>query len=186
MWMLVFVCDRRDTEREREREWDLNLAFCLVTYFLVDFLWLAFNNIHCKTTNLLGLGVREYDLKPLCVSVCLCVCVTVCVSLSVCLSVSVCVRERRKIELTVWGNKCLFPSTGFEQVPLGYAPTVLPITPRGQGRLWCERICVCVNVCVCMCVCMCVCVYMYVYTCVYVRVCVRACACVVHMCLQES
>ena len=41
------------------------------------------------------------------------------------------VRERRKIELTVWGKKCPFPSTGFEPVPLGYAPTVLPITLRG-------------------------------------------------------
>ena len=41
------------------------------------------------------------------------------------------VRERRKTEPTVWGKKCPFPSTGFEPVPLRYAPTVLPITPRG-------------------------------------------------------
>ena len=33
------------------------------------------------------------------------------------------------------GGECLFPSTGFEPVPLGYAPTVLPITLRGSGRL---------------------------------------------------
>ena len=41
------------------------------------------------------------------------------------------VRERRKIELTVCGKKVPIPSTGFKPVPLGYAPTVLPITPRG-------------------------------------------------------
>ena len=32
-------------------------------------------------------------------------------------------------------KKCPLPSTGFEPVPLGYAPTVLPITPRWQARL---------------------------------------------------
>ena len=41
------------------------------------------------------------------------------------------VRERRKIELTEWGKKVHISSTGFEPVPLGYAPTVLLITPRG-------------------------------------------------------
>ena len=49
--------------------------------------------------------------------------------------VCVCVRERRKIKLTVWGKKCPFPLMGFEPVPLGYAPIVPPITPRGQARL---------------------------------------------------
>ena len=51
---------------------------------------------------------------------------------SVCVCVCVCVRERRKIELTAWVKKCPFPSTGFEPVPLGYAPIVLPITPQGR------------------------------------------------------
>ena len=41
-------------------------------------------------------------------------------------------------------KKCLFPSTGFEPVPLGYAPTVL-------------LMCVCVCVCVCVTVCVRVC-----------------------------
>ena len=33
------------------------------------------------------------------------------------------------------GEKCPFPLTGFEPVPPGYAPIVLPITPQGQARL---------------------------------------------------
>ena len=45
------------------------------------------------------------------------------------------VREIREIELTAWGEKCPFPSTGFEPVPVGYAPIMLPITPREQARL---------------------------------------------------
>ena len=42
----------------------------------------------------------------------------------------VCVRERRC--WWYWGKKCPFPSTEFKPVPLGYAPTVLPITLRGR------------------------------------------------------
>ena len=68
------------------------------------------------------------------------------------------------------GKKCLFPSTGFEPVPLGYAPTVLPIT---------SRLCVCVPVCSvkrkgewqCMCVFACLCLR------VGVPACARACVC---------
>ena len=64
-----------------------------------------------------------------CLSVCVGMCVPACAFTSVCVCVCVCVRERRKIELTGEGKKCPFPSTGFEPVPLGYAPTMLPITP---------------------------------------------------------
>ena len=32
-------------------------------------------------------------------------------------------------------KKCPFPSMGLEPVPLGYAPIMLPITPREQARL---------------------------------------------------
>ena len=72
-----------------------------------------------------------------CSCVCVCVCVCVCgvrVCLSVCV-VCVCVRAcvcacHRKTKDGADGmrEKCPFPSTGFECVPLGYAPTVLPIT----------------------------------------------------------
>ena len=33
------------------------------------------------------------------------------------------------------GKMCPFPSTGFEPVPPGYAPVVLPITPQEQAHL---------------------------------------------------
>ena len=35
----------------------------------------------------------------------------------VCVCVCVCVRERRKIGVTAWGEKCPFPSTGLKPVP---------------------------------------------------------------------
>ena len=72
-------------------------------------------------------------------------------------------------------KKCPLPSTGFEPVPLGYAPIVIPITPRGQARLAsvetntsdthpptpsCVYVCVCMRACVSVCMRACVCVYM--------------------------
>ena len=50
----------------------------------------------------------------------------------------VCACVSEKDERQCWryeGEKCPFPSTGFEPPPLRYAPTVLPITLRGQARL---------------------------------------------------
>ena len=49
-----------------------------------------------------------------------------------------CMSVSEKDERQSWrheGQKCPLPSMGFEPVPLGYAPTMLPITPRGQARL---------------------------------------------------
>ena len=117
-----------------------------------------------------------------CVRVCACVRACVCVTMKKAPDVCVCVSEKyEEIELTVRGKKCPFPSTGFEPVPLGYAPTVLPITSRGVCLYVC--MCVCVHVCarVRMCVVcesararVCVCVGLAdVVQCV--RVCVRAC-----------
>ena len=99
--------------------------------------------------------------------------------LCVCVCVCVCVRERRKIELTAWGKKVPLSLDGIRPVPLGYAPTMLPITPRGQALVasvetnfldthppapsWNNHalrntptpirgtLCVCVCVCVCVC-----------------------------------
>ena len=63
-----------------------------------------------------------------------CVCVCVCVCARVCVCVCVCVSEKdERLSRRYEGKKCPLPSTGFEPVPLGYAPTVLLITPRRLG-----------------------------------------------------
>ena len=64
------------------------------------------------------------------VSVCI-MCVCVCVSVCVCVCVCVCQRKT-KVRADGMREKCPFPSTGFESVPLGYTPTVLAITPWGR------------------------------------------------------
>ena len=68
--------------------------------------------------------------------VCVCACVRVCARVRarvrVCVCVCVCVCQRKtKDRADGMREKCPFPSMEFEPVPLGYAPTVLPITPRG-------------------------------------------------------
>ena len=60
------------------------------------------------------------------------------IKVSVCACVRVC-QSQRKTKDRADGmskkKKCPFPSRGFEPVPLGYMPTVLPITPRVQACL---------------------------------------------------
>ena len=97
-------------------------------------------NVQRKT---LGTSKKYGNIQALCnTGVCVCVCVCVCararvrVCVYVCgweldVCVCVCVRERRNRADGIREKKCPFPSTGFEPVPLGYAPTVLLITPRG-------------------------------------------------------
>ena len=99
--------------------------------------------------------VRTCARERVCVCVRVCACAHVCVCVYVCECVCVCVRERRKMELTVRGKTCPFPSTGYESVPLEYASVVLLITQREQARLASVKtntsdthVCACVRACV--------------------------------------
>ena len=67
---------------------------------------------------------RQVTQEILQVIVCVCVCVCACAC-----------QRKTKDRADGMREKCPFPSTGFEPVPLGYGPTVFPITPRAQARL---------------------------------------------------
>ena len=60
----------------------------------------------------------------------------VCVRVRECVCVCVCVCQKKaKDRANGMRKKCPSPFTGFEPVPLGYAPIVPPITQRGQAGL---------------------------------------------------
>ena len=103
---------------------------------------MAINLEHCKA--LIAEGKRRHDSSgqvfmvsenaqywPEVCSVCVRACVHACMRVCVC----VCPRKTKDRADGMRDKKRPFPSTGFKPVSLGYAPIVLPITPREQARL---------------------------------------------------